>query len=1220
MSALWLLGLGANAADLIDREAPVAPEFTSYDDVTAINRTAQTFVVGDAYVLYNKGTERFYYQGNAWGTQATGSLEQAMIARFVIPSGKSLTDKQLYIHNYVPTKSAWMTAFVTTGDGRVGGVYGTGTPALFVDNSDHTGSLMWIEEVGSKTYRISISEANTTAQPEGCFLGIDPNGPGVDGGDDGSVIMPKLAPADGICLDWELYPVPEWTTYFRAKDVFDKAGELKKVIADAEELGIDVSAAAAVYNNLNATLEQLQQAMEALQQEMAGGIASGTPDNPSNATSLINNPNFDNASSAGWSGTAPNMTGSGAHGPANVPEHYNKTFDTYQDIADLPNGVYCLNLYTFHRGSYADFTNGTNQDAYPYLYSVANDSTTVLFNNAWSALNTEPMAGATEWGVNATETTTIGNGVTYYIPNDPSAFRVYYEKGFYETTLFFDVIDGKARIGVKKDKTATSTDWAVFDTFRLHYYGNEPASYQKWAELGAPKVETPAGTIYTQMYMDAYVEAVKNAKASNKAEALAAIENAKQKAAELSKNISLWKQWDKLVLDAYTMYTVDDRYSWLFYTGVLSDYYESDDNGEDGPGYKTIITERSLTNEQLEAEIAFVQGIIEAIEDEYKNQIQEDTDVTNILVNPGFENGTEGWTLEHNGTGNFQLGGNSDNHCFEAWHETVFDVYQVVKNAPVGVYEISVKGFVRYHDGTVAINDKENQPATIPVYVYMNNATSSLANWFDYPKEESFYQAVSGAAYLADNDGYAYPDNMTAASAAFREGGYQRSAYGLIAQAGDEMRIGVRGNTGTAEFWPIWDDFHLIYRGFRADVVEPALDEALKTLDLSQYMGKSVYAKAEELNKRAQEAKASGDGREMFAVLNDVYDLSNEIVASVALFKKLWDAAETTLGEAIYDSPAAASVRNEAAALQGRILGGIESHEYDDADAEALLDEIDKMITKLGIPAGGENATDANPSDFTRVIKNPAYEENVNGWSGTVAAWGGDTSQNAEIYNANYDYYQELKGLYEGTYQVSVQGFYRAGFATGDYSSWIENPELNNNAFLYASVINGTDTTTFSKPLIRLAAEASSEEEVGEPADGYVWAKERTSADSYDGMVVCNNMTTAGYEFENGKYANNILTFKLAEGAKLRIGLKKNVNIEGNWTIFDNWKLTYFGKNSEKTVDGDPSGIENVSDMPMLNVEYFTLDGRKANSLQKGIMIQKTTLGNGAVIVRKVRK
>ena len=53
------------------------------------------------------------------------------------------------------------------------------------------------------------------------------------------------------------------------------------------------------------------------------------------------------------------MTGSGSHGPANAAEHYNKTFNTYQDIENLPNGVYLLGVNSFFRGSWDDYMEGT---------------------------------------------------------------------------------------------------------------------------------------------------------------------------------------------------------------------------------------------------------------------------------------------------------------------------------------------------------------------------------------------------------------------------------------------------------------------------------------------------------------------------------------------------------------------------------------------------------------------------------------------------------------------------------------------------------------------------------------------------------------------------------------------------------------------------------------------------------------------------------------------
>ena len=116
-------------------------------------------------------------------------------------------------------------------------------------------------------------------------------------------------------------------------------------------------------------------------------------------------------------------------------------------------------------------------------------------------------------------------------------------------------------------------------------------------------------------------------------------------------------------------------------------------------------------------------------------------------------------------------------------------------------------------------------------------------------------------------------------------------------------------------------------------------------------------------------------------------------------------------------------------------------------------------------------------------------------------------------------------------------------------------------------------------------------------------------------------MVAAGDAFMNDLYKNEPLTFKVGEDGYLRIGLKKDVNLDTNWTIFDNWQLTYFGTQSELVVDGDAQqGIENVNLSEPVRTEYFTLDGRKATGLRSGIVIMKQTMGNGAVIIRKIRK
>ena len=1176
LSALALMGLSANAADLVERVAPVQPDVMPvFGDlglpVDDIDRTPATFEVGKLYVLYNVSADKFFYQGCNWATQ--GAVDDTpLVVRFTLPEGKTLEDAMLVLNDYNIYTNSWKQSFFDS------------ATSIFTDRGSQANFYWQVIAQGDKTYRLQASEANPDYKPSTNpgFVGRDDalTDQGDDHGRGASTtafpLTPFLEEGEGHHLDWQFFAVPQfndWEKYFNDQDIYSRSESLRKQIEAAEALGVDVSAAVAVYNNLNSTVAEMQAAIDALLAAMSSSIGNGTADNPSDATAVIKNPNFDNASADGWSGTAPNMTGSGSHGPANVAEHYNKTFDTYQQLTGLPNGVYAMGVKTFFRGTWDDMMNGTGTEFYPYLYAtVGEDTQTTLFNNAWSAMNTESMAGATEFGTTAGETSTVYNGTTYFIPNDPSAFRLYEEKGFYDTTLFFEVVDGKVRLGIKKDQKQSDTDWAVFDTFTLKYFGNSAESFQKWVELSVPTFNLAEGTLFTQSYMDAYNEALKAQTASNKAEALAAIEAVKAVAADLQKNISLWAELQALVDQAYAM-VIDSQYDGLEETGLLADYCEMD--------YMSIVEDCALTNEELEAEIAGVKEKIQAVIDADANRLKEGDDVTKFMVNPGFENGSTGWTIVSKGGGNVQLGGNANNHCFEAWHSTDFDIYQEVKNMPVGVYEISVAGYVRYRDGQEAITYKDSRPESVPIYVYMNDAKNNLPNWFDYQREIGYYQSVDEAATTLDDGTYEYPDNMTAASIAFGEGGYRASAFGLVAKAGDPMRIGVKGNPATAEFWPIWDDFKLTYRGFNPDVVKPALENALAIIDMTKPMGKSVKEKASEVVAAAEAALAAGDGEGMFDALAKVTALTSEIEASVALFAKL-QAQNEALQNAIIDAVAGEDVVAAAKELFNKIDDGIWEGTLENEDAENLIAEIGKMIVKLGIPASVKDASDANPVDLTSVIRTPGFEtvdakNSIDGWITSEAAgynFGNDDTQKSalalEYYEKVFNLYQDIVGLPNGTYKLSCFGFERSA----------------NPAYLYGI----SAEKTYSVEMQPLG----------------------------EGENLPNSMVTARDAFNEGRYLNEVVL--KVDGEKLRIGIRKDANSSTDWIIMDDFKLTYYGANSSLTPDGDASGIVSVAVPQSVKVEYFTLDGRKATSVQKGILIQKVTFENGSVVVRKIRK
>ena len=1224
LSVLSLFGLGAQAVELIERTAPEAPATTTVD-VASLDKTPATFVVGNYYVIFNKGAQQYFGEGNAWGTQASLS-DTPNLARFTLPAGKTLEDATLLFNDYSAAKGAWKLVFFDS------------ATAMFVDRGSQANYYWQIVAGGEpNTYRLQASPSNPTLNPTNNpgFVGV------AEAAAAGSALSPFLASG---WIDWEFYTVPEWNEYGVAKDIFDKSQELKLVIEAAEAEGVDVTAAANVYNNVESTLDQMVQAVNDLEFARKNSLNGATADSPKSATAFITNPTFENASSDGWLGTGPNMVGSGAHGPANVAEHYNKTFDTYQTLEALPKGVYELGVTAFYRGSFSDYQKGTNRNAFIYARQE-NDTLTAAVQNPWEAQNTEPMAGSTEWGVTASELSETVDGTTYYIPNDPSAGRLYFEKGYYKTRVFFAVEGDTARIGIRKD-VAVTNDWTVFDNFSLTYYGNEEAAYGKWLSEFKKGVKDYSGAFCSNIYLEGINSVMEFTQASNKEQVLACEEIINNAVDSVEHNIALWKEFQSVLADAIAVVANDALDP--DYTAELGEWIEYDT--------EDILSARKLLNAELEALIAQKKA---EIEEAKKHPISE-TDATNLLTNPDFDDArgaTYGWTgfksayqiKWGNGKTSFQMptdGGTSTNKCAEAFSTTDFDLYQVVENAPVGVYEISVQGFCRNGRGDTAWNNYQNQtyysqPGKFPVYVYLNDAQTPFVNVFSEPVEEGYYKSVDSGSEVYVKDGFEFPDGMKSSAVAFSAGMYTQKAYGLVAKEGDAMRIGVKGTSagldGEDDNWVIFDNFKLTWKGFQAAVIKPVLEEQIEKAKETKLlaMDQALYNRLVTAISDAEASITAGVGKVMFNCLSDLYEIDAKVNASKLVFAELEKANKNLANEIeVAKEAGRTSALADASTLNDDITNGIANHTIAEDAVNFYITLINGVISRLRLPNQDviDAASDATPVDMTSVINNPTYDEGVSGWSGDEAAYGGDQGAIAELFNKNFNYYQEFSGLPAGTYEVSVQAFYRSGSAVNDYDKL--DSIHTSHAFLYAAAINGTDSVMNAKAIQRLASITKNEayiaegfvQSVEESKEGYAVAHTDTIKDtdpeSYLRTFVPNTMSTANDQFMNGYFADNKVIVKLAEGETMRIGLLKTTLLENDWTIFDNWTMTYYGKNSAKSATGDNvTAIRTLDNQgETVKVEFFTLDGRKAGAAQKGLIIMKQTLDNGSIIVKKIRK
>lgn len=1132
----------------------------------------EAFQIDAVYYLFNTEARLFFLGANDWNTRAsigTKGYKVKIVQSDFAPEGcYEFTDS-------VETKKEWLCMFSTADGG-----------AIWVDNSGET-YRFWAFTENNGKYRISNPDLATVAETtDGKFLGWN-------GTDDTRLYFVDPA-TEGVGIDWvfvteETYKA--WVEAWGAMEAqFNAAAELLPYLKAAKEQKIDVSAEEQVYLNEAATVEEIQAAIAAVQKKINDAQAgNATVDNPSDMTGSLMNPNFDGHSVEGWKGDKPGF-GNDPHPAAEVAEFYGKDkYDMYQELNGMPAGVYQLSANAYNRGAWEG--HAEKKDYVVYLYAQAdNDTVKSTVMNAWDAMNTEPLEGATSFGTTATQEAQTHDGVTYYIPSDPSAARVAFDRGFYQNSLYFMVEEGSVRVGIRKDKKIFDWDWECMDNFKLTYYGKAAEAYQYFIENAVTKKEYEEVNVSDQ-YLKAY-EAAFKATATNKAEAKAALAAINAAADSVEANIKMWNALNEKYKAAQQL-SIDNNQ--LATAGELSDYLADveDQSGiQNDPDVKE--GDLDLNNSQLQAMIDRLTELMAAVDKEAKENLKPGDDVTDYISNPGFEDGSNGWTVVSKGGGNVQIGGNSDNHCYEAWHSTDFDVYQEIKDLPLGVYEVSVNGYVRYLDGDDAITKASDAPENVPIYVYMNDSKTNLVSWLSYPKPEEFYKyvketgtGVEGAAYLTDGSGNAYPDNMIAASAAFADGGYAQTAKCLVAESGTVTRIGVKG-TPEAIFWPIFDNFKLTYLGYAIDVVKPLLEEKIaEARNIENEMTtKSAKAALTSALSDATTAVEGTEGLAMFRATAKLNKAINDAMEGTTLCTALQAEAEAL---ATYASVSESTLAEEAIALASKIIEGLEESAYDEADLQAQSIMIKEMKLKMQLPVDYAE-TSAKGKDVTAFIQTPSFQEtkdgvevnSINGWQGTSGYnFGNDDTQKGalalEFYEKKFDMYQDLAGvgsvvLPKGYYCLQVNAFERVNEASP--------------AYLYA--VAGKDTLDVV--------------ELMKHDKGYVADK---------GESAPGDMVSSVALFENGRYLNE-LKFNF-QADTLRIGIMHKESNGGDWIIMDNFKLFFYGT--------DNTGVETVVNLGKpVQVQYFTIDGRQVSAARKGLVIRKTIMDNGAVIVRKIQK
>ena len=810
--------------------------------------------------------------------------------------------------------------------------------------------------------------------------------------------------------------------------------------------------------------------------------------------------------------------------------------------------------------------------------------------------------------------------------------------------------DGTLTFGVMIENA--NYNWVAAKNFRVYYMGDsyESLDYvRKNSDMFAQPF--PEETFAMQQLLDDYNNAIPNyGKAQNAEELLDAV----QKLVSLSESVQNNANAYKAYKDRVDGLKAGIENGEIDLDGpdadILFDYL--DDLGEElGPdsetsveyGFKNgysayIIANRLLKTKEITEELEFLNKLYDAA---VRTSLKDGTDLTNLIVNPGFEEDLvdgkgKGWSLDTSkgGTGSLTnwRGGDSDgkNYCAEAYEQN-FDVYQEIEGLKDGIYEVSVQAFYRGGWPEAAWNNYKKDPemkgdAKVYSEVYLNEFSTPIRNVMEITLDDvsQFTSKDNYSSFAVTGEGgettnVFVPNGMASASTSFSledpEKNYTMSAYGLVTDG--KIRLGIRrlttppSNAGT---WTLWDNFKLTYRAKNPELAAQVLDakakelnELLKTSEENMtdpVIQNSVYAYTE-----SQKTDLSDAAKyEVLIETNDALVAAKENILQVGAYKTANEAYLAACDELEkVDESQEAEIWNQIDEMDDELDGDafrslstedlvtlIAKVEDFTKEVQAAIDDI-KLAQKVAEMA---DATDDKPYDATSWIINPDMEDASQ-----------DSNADASKKMAGWDFWKAKgNGPVKGSDGIN-------GRSLEAWSGTI-GAELEFTAY---QTLTGLPAGKYK--LSAKAANASN----GVVADETLWADPEKAATGRaylcailsDGENEKAVSTPVEPNVGSATAANTYtVTFTVEEGNDVKIGFQSIGTMPFRWFMCDDFTLTYYGTESAKvdsTDEGDVVAIEGVEETAPATkaiAGIYNASGAKIATLQQGINIVKYTDGS----------
>lgn len=969
------------------------------------------------------------------------------------------------------------------------------------------------------------------------------------------------------------------------------------------------------------TAEQVLAEVAFLEQLFSEAIANSMTDG-TDCTNLLKNASF--AEAGGWT-SQPGVTF-----PTNdipVGEGPNMVFDVHQSLTGLQNGLYEFTVNACYQA--ADFTALTGEEeykAYTYINSYAKLMNSILADPA------EESAHADDYHY----------GELGYVPNSSASAYQAFMAGRYEQTVYGLVTDGTLRVGIRNDLRYADGSRAWWTNAKLVFRAKNVEILGEVIAATVPEAEVLLSHKAGKPELDNLQTAITvatDAVDEDRYDALIALKQA------MNDVIAGTDVYVKLGVAIANLQSTINEFAATASEEAIAKAEKL--YAEASAAYEAA----TYSTEDAAAKIDEINlAVVDMKIPDINGGGDEPVDVTSYIVNPNFdpEKGDkntgviEGWTTS-------AMNGYKQNTV--SYNRAAITLYQDLVGLTPGKYEVTVHTYYRagYYDEewTRKENGEETHFTTLYAATTDETYETKVMNLYEDASDTDY----GVKCYTLANGKFA-PDGTSPTVEFFNQGHYLNKLQFVVGEDG-KARIGLEKTEILANDYEVVGEWNLYYLGavepapvdVTSLMVNPNFDpekgdkntgviEGWTTSAMNGYKQNTVSYNRAEISLyqdlvglpagkykvtvntyyRAgyydEEWTRKENGEETH--LTTLYATTADKTYETKVMNLFEDASDTDYGVKCYTLANGKYAPDGTTPTveffnQGHYLNELEFIVGEDGKARVGLEKTEILANDYQVVGewhlyylGEVKPENPEPIDMTSLIVNNNFDPEkgdkntgvVEGW--TTSAMNG-YKQNTVSYNrAAITLYQDLVGLPEGNYEVTVHTYYRAGYYDEEWNRK-ENGEETHLTTLYAA----TTDEKFEVKVMNLFEDAA---DTNYGVNCYTLANGKFAPDG----------TSSTVEFFNqGHYLNKLQFYVPADG-KARIGLEKTEILANDYEVVGAWHLYYLGVSDEQ-------GIEEVGDAsPVLATEIYTLDGVRISAPQQGVNIFRIVRADGTVDVKKV--